>query len=396
MAPAQESSTSFTKEISSVPLLDVGRGNKKIRQEILKKISEVYDAGCFVYGPDCRELESRIAEISSAKYAIGCASGSEALLVALMAHDIGPGDEVILPSFTFFATASAVWRLGAKVVFADIDPSTFNMDAKHVESLVNSNTRAIIPVHLFGQCADMDLLGKLADQHGLLVIEDAAQSIGAKFNGKACGAIGHVGCFSFYPTKNLGGCGDAGMMTTDDEALSIKLRRLANHGMDPRYYHSLVGINSRLDTFQAVALNAKLNHLEEYTSSRQDNASYYRELMDASGLSEMLELPEADSRCEHVWNQFTVRISAGRRDEVRAGLKQRGVGSEIYYPVPMHLQECFQSLGYRQGDLPHTEKAAQEVLSLPIFPELTRLEQEYVVESLVRVMRGRDGLKLAS
>ena len=228
------------------------------------------------------------------------------------------------------------------------------------------------------------------------MIEDAAQSIGAKFNGKACGAIGHVGCFSFYPTKNLGGCGDAGMMTTDDEALSIKLRRLANHGMDPRYYHSLVGINSRLDTFQAVALNAKLNHLEEYTSSRQDNASYYRELMDASGLSEMLELPEADSRCEHVWNQFTVRISAGRRDEVRAGLKQRGVGSEIYYPVPLHLQECFQSLGYRQGDLPHTEKAAQEVLSLPIFPELTRPEQEYVVDSLAQVMRGRDGLKLAS
>jgi len=230
----------------------------------------------------------------------------------------------------------------------------------------------------------------------LLVIEDAAQSIGAKFNGKACGAIGHVGCFSFYPTKNLGGCGDAGMMTTDDEALSIKLRRLANHGMDPRYYHSLVGINSRLDTFQAVALNAKLNHLEEYTSSRQDNASYYRELMDAAGLSEMLELPEADSRCEHVWNQFTVRISAGRRDEVRAGLKQRGVGSEIYYPVPLHLQECFQSLGYRQGDLPHTEKAAKEVLSLPIFPELTRLEQEYVVDSLAQVMRGRDGLKIAS
>ena len=396
MSSTDESSTSLTNEISSVPLLDVGRGNKKIRDEILQRIGEVYDAGCFVFGPDCRELESRVAEISSAKFAVGCASGSDALVLALMAHDIGPGDEVIVPSFTFFATASAVWRLGAKPVFADIDPLTFNLDPQHVESRVTSRTRAIIPVHLFGQCADMTRLGAIAEKHDLVLIEDAAQSIGAKFDGTPCGAIGSVGCFSFYPTKNLGGCGDAGMMTTDNEELATKLRRLTNHGMDPRYYHSMVGVNSRLDTFQAVALNAKLNHLQEYTAARQDNANYYRELMGQTDLADRFQLPDTDSRCDHVWNQFTIRVAGGRRDEVRAGLQQRGVGSEIYYPVPLHQQECFQGLGYRLGDLPHTEQAASEVLSLPIFPELTRQEQEYVVESLVEVTQGMSGLRMAS
>lgn len=396
MSSTDESSTSLTNEISSVPLLDVGRGNKKIRDEILQRIGEVYDAGCFVFGPDCRELESRVAGISAANFAIGCASGSDALVLALMAHDIGPGDEVIVPSFTFFATASAVWRLGAKPVFAEIDPLTFNLDPQHVENCVTSRTRAIIPVHLFGQCADMARLGAIAEKNDLVLIEDAAQSIGAKFEGKPCGAIGSIGCFSFYPTKNLGGCGDAGMMTTDSEELATKLRRLANHGMEPRYYHSLVGVNSRLDTFQAVALNAKLNHLEAYTAARQDNATYYRELMGQTDLADRLELPDTDSRCDHVWNQFTVRVPDGRRDEVRAGLQQRGVGSEIYYPVPLHQQECFEGLGYRQGDLPHTERAAAEVLSLPIFPELTRREQEYVVESLVEVMQGLGGLRMAS
>ncbi len=396
MSPTEESSTSLTNEISSVPLLDVGRGNRKIRDEVLQRIGEVYDAGCFVFGPDCRELESRVADLSSAQFAIGCASGSDALVLALMAHEIGPGDEVIVPSFTFFATASAVWRLGAKPVFAEIDPLTFNLDPQHVESCVTSRTRAIIPVHLFGQCADMNRLGTIAEKNGLVVIEDAAQSIGAKFEGKPCGAIGSIGCFSFYPTKNLGGCGDAGMMTTDSEELATQLRRLANHGMEPRYYHSMVGVNSRLDTFQAVALNAKLNHLNEYTAARQDNANYYRELMEQTDLTDRLELPDTDSRCDHVWNQFTVRVPEGRRDEVRAGLQQRGVGSEIYYPVPLHRQECFEGLGYRQGDLPHTEKAAAEVLSLPIFPELTRREQEYVVDSLVQVMQGLSGLRMAS
>jgi dTDP-4-amino-4,6-dideoxygalactose transaminase len=242
----------------------------------------------------------------------------------------------------------------------------------------------------------MNRLGTIAEKNGLVVIEDAAQSIGAKFEGKPCGAIGSIGCFSFYPTKNLGGCGDAGMMTTDSEELATQLRRLANHGMEPRYYHSMVGVNSRLDTFQAVALNAKLNHLDEYTAARQDNANYYRELMEQTDLTDRLELPGTDSRCDHVWNQFTVRVPEGRRDEVRAGLQQRGVGSEIYYPVPLHRQECFEGLGYRQGDLPHTEKAAAEVLSLPIFPELTRREQEYVVDSLVQVMQGLSGLRMAS
>ena len=376
-------------DVTNVPLLDVGRGNSKLREAVLKRMGEVYDAGCFVFGPDCKELESRVAELSEAEHGIGCASGSDALLLALMAHEIGPGDEVLVPSFTFFATASAVWRLGATPVFVDIDPLTFNLDPAHAESLVTSETRAIIPVHLFGQCADMERICEMAEKHELIVIEDAAQAIGAKFNQMPAGSMGHVGCFSFYPTKNLGGCGDAGLMTTSDEQLAVTLKQLTNHGMEPRYFHSMVGVNSRLDTFQAVALNAKLDHIEEYTQSRQENADYYRELIADAGLTESIVQPHADERCEHVWNQFTVRIPGGYRDQVRQSLRERGVGSEIYYPIPLHLQECFASLGYEEGDLPHTEKAASEVLSLPIFPELEEAEQARVVRAISDFMSKR-------
>ena len=238
MTSKERATSSASTEITKVPLLDVGRGNRKIRDQILERIAEVYDAGCFVFGPDCKELEATVAQVCDAEFAVGCASGSDALLLALMAYDIGPGDEVLVPSFTFFATASAVTRLGAKPVFVDIDPMTFNMSPAHAEACVTRQTRAMIPVHLFGQCANMQKLAQVAERHKLIVIEDAAQSIGAKFDGQACGSIGSVGCFSFYPTKNLGGCGDAGMMTTNDESTAATLRKLTNHGMEPRYYHS--------------------------------------------------------------------------------------------------------------------------------------------------------------
>jgi dTDP-4-amino-4,6-dideoxygalactose transaminase len=304
-----------------------------------------------------------------------------------MALDIGDGDEVILPSFTFFATASAVWRLGAKPVFVDIDPRTFNLDPSALEDAITPLTRAIIPVHLFGQCADMDAIGVIANERGLHIIEDAAQAIGARFRSWPAGSMSAVGCLSFYPTKNLGGFGDGGMLTTHDSALAERLRLLAAHGMSPRYYHQAVGINSRLDTIQAAVLNVKLAHLDNWTQRRAANAERYDALLKGAGLDGEMLLPACDPRCQHVWNQYTVRIPGGRRDGIKAALAAAGVGSEVYYPVPLHLQTCFQSLGYGLGSLPHTERAAREVLSLPIFPELTSAELEAVVSRLGDAIR---------
>jgi dTDP-4-amino-4,6-dideoxygalactose transaminase len=377
--------------INSVPLLDVGRGNQPLRDEFLAAITRVLDSGRFLHGPEVKQLEDSVAAQAGAKHAIACASGSDALLLALMALDIGPGDEVIVPSFTFFATASAAWRVGAKPVFVDIDPKTFNIDPRAVARAVTSHTKAVIPVHLFGQCAEMDQLLAIARHTGIAVIEDAAQSIGASYHGHGAGSLGTIGCFSFYPTKNLGGVGDGGMMTTNDDVIAERLRLFASHGMNPRYYHRVVGINSRLDTLQAAVLNVKLSHLETWTAARRANAARYDELIRTAGLLESLAAPVETTGSGHVWNQYTVRIPNGRRDAVRAQLAQRGVGSEIYYPVPLHLQECFQSLGYKTGDLPHTERAAAEVLSLPIFPELTADEQQRVVDTLSEVLRDQVG-----
>jgi dTDP-4-amino-4,6-dideoxygalactose transaminase len=304
-----------------------------------------------------------------------------------MALDIGDGDEVIVPSFTFFATASAVWRLGARPVFVDIDPHTFNLDANRIEEAITPLTRAIMPVHLFGQCCDMDAIGVIAQQKGLHIIEDTAQAIGAKFKSWPAGSMSAVSCLSFYPTKNLGAFGDAGMLTTHDAALAERLRLFAAHGMSPRYYHQVIGINSRLDSIQAAVLNVKLAKLGEWSAQRSDNARRYNELFKSAGLDGQIELPQADPRCHHVWNQYTIRVPGGRRDAVKAQLAAAGVGSEVYYPVPLHLQKCFQSLGYGTGSLPHTEKAAREVLSLPIFPELTAGEQETVVARLGDAVR---------
>ena len=382
--PAQNPTES--QVATSAPLLDVGRGNSPLKAEIMESISQIIDSGRFIGGPFVEFLEQSVAEASGTNFAIGCASGSDALLLALMAIDIQPGDEVICPSFTFFATASAIHRLGGVPVFVDIDPVSFNMDTKKIVPLITEKTKAIIPVHLFGQCADMGPIMAIAAEHGLRVIEDCAQSIGASQNGKPCGGFGDIGCFSFYPTKNLGGFGDGGMLTTDNPELADKLRLLANHGMRPRYHHSTVGINSRLDAIQAAALCAKIKHLEEYATKRQQNADNYRQLFAAVGLSELVCVPETQSDCNHVWNQFTIRIPGGERNSVRVKLAESQVGSEIYYPIPLHQQECFEYLKTPMGSLVETEKAADEVLALPIYPELTIAEQRYVVGCLAKVL----------
>ena len=371
----------------SVPLLDVNRATAELRSELIAAVTSVIDSGKFLHGPDVTRLEQSVAKICGARHAIACASGSDALLLALMALDIGDGDEVIVPSFTFFATASAVWRLGAKPVFVDIDPRTFNLDPSAIEDAITPLTRAIIPVHLFGQCADMDAIGVIANERGLHIIEDAAQAIGARFRSWPAGSMSAVSCLSFYPTKNLGAFGDAGMLTTHDGTIAERLRLLAAHGMSPRYYHQAIGLNSRLDSIQAAVLNVKLSRLEQWTARRAENAARYSTLLQGAGFEGDVVLPACDPRCHHVWNQYTIRIPGGRRDAVKAQLAAAGVGSEVYYPVPLHLQKCFESLGYGVGALPHTEKAAREVLSLPIFPELTAAEQETVVSRLSEALR---------
>ena len=372
--------------INSVPLLDVGRGNAPLKPEIMSVFSDIIDSGWFVGGPHVKSLEQSVAQVSGVDHAIGCASGSEALLLALMAINIEPGDEVICPSFTFFATTSAISRLGATPVFVDIDPNTFNIDPQKLGALITSRTKAIIPVHLFGQCCDMDPILKVAEDHGLTVIEDCAQSIGATDKGRPAGSMGAIGCFSFYPTKNLGGFGDGGMLTASDPEIADRLRLLANHGMKPRYYHREVGINSRLDAMQAAVLGIKIRHLTEYGESRRNNAIRYRELMVRAGIASIVCPPNESKDCCHVWNQFTIRIPDGKRDKVRELLAAKNVGSEIYYPVPMHQQECFLDVPVEKSSLIQTECAAAEVLSLPIFPELTSAEQKYVVDCLAKVL----------
>ena len=370
------------EEVTSVKLLDVPRGNEPIRDEIIAAIAKVVDSGSFLFGEDCKQLEETVAKISGAKFGIGCASGSDALLLSLMALGVGEGDEVIVPSFTFFATASAVTRLGAKPVFVDIEADTFNIDIDCVEAAITNHTKAIIPVHLFGQPVDMPRLMALTKKHSINVVEDAAQSIGASIGGKPVGGFGDLGCISFYPTKNLGGFGDGGMIVTNDEALRDDLRMLANHGMRPRYYHHVVGINSRLDSMQAAGLNAKIRHLDEMPSRRQANASLYSELFADRGLGWWIEDPQSAVGDGHVWNQYTVRVKHGQRDALAQHLQQNGMGCAIYYPVALHQQQCFLDLGIGEIELPETECATQEVLSLPIFPELQPQEIEAVVDSM--------------
>jgi dTDP-4-amino-4,6-dideoxygalactose transaminase len=386
VAPSQHSSAasaaSFVVPTTGVPLLDVNRQYQAIRAEIAEAMAAVCESGRFVLGPDCDKLEADLAAYCHAPHGVACASGSDALLLALMACDIGPGDEVLMPSYTFFATASAAWRLGAKPVFVDIDPVTFNLDPALVENLITNRTKAIIPVHLFGQCADMNALAPTTKRHGLYVIEDACQAVGAELDGRRAGSLGAIGCFSFYPTKNLGGFGDGGLMTATSAGLAERLKLLRAHGMQPRYYHHVVGLNSRLDTLQAAVLNVKLRYLDAWTALRQANAERYAELFAEAGLDRVLTLPVAAKNCRHVWNQYVIRVPDGRRDTLRAFLNERKIGSEIYYPVPLHLQQCFRDLGYETGSLPESERAAEETLALPIFPELTAREQRTVVAAI--------------
>lgn len=368
---------------TNVPLLDINRDNRPHREEFIEAISQVIDSGRFLFGPDVTELEREIAAYSQAENAVSCASGSDALLLALMALGIGPGDEVIVPSFTFFASVSCITRLGATPVFADIRPDTFNVDPDAIGEAITSKTKAIIPVHLFGQCAEIDRICQIACDRDIAVVEDAAQAIGAAYHSRPAGSWGLVGCFSFYPTKNLGGMGDGGMMTSTDAGTADRLRLLAGHGMRPRYYHQVVGINSRLDTFQAAILRVKLKSLPEAIEQRSNIASRYTRMFNDAGLAgDRLVMPTVDPNAFHVWNQFGVRVTDGKRDELRAYLSERGIGSEIYYPVPMHLQQCFEFLNVDRTTLPETERASEEVLNLPIFPTLTELEQTRVVETI--------------
>mgnify|MGYP000234330761 CR=1 FL=1 len=379
MSSVTPSATPAPELLPSVPLLALDRQHAALRGEIRAAIDGVCDSGRFVLGPDVTALEEELASALGVPYAISCASGSDALLLALMALGVGMGDEVVLPSYTFFATASAVTRLGAVPIFADIDPTTYLVDPDDVRRKVSRRCRAIIPVHLFGRTADMDALTPIAEAAGVSIVEDAAQSILSTWHDRCSGALGDIGCFSFYPTKNLGGVGDGGFVTTTRDDLAKTLKLLRVHGMEPRYYHDLIGINSRLDSIQAAVLRVKLPHLDAWTTSRQENAARYSSLFASHDLAGRVTVPSDEPRGRHVWNQYVIRVADGERDALRKHLTACGVGTEIYYPVPLHLQACFAHLGWRQGDLPQTERAALETLALPIFPELRADEQHTVV-----------------
>lgn len=364
-----------------VPLLDLTEQNKVLRPEIETALGRVLDTNGFILGAEVAALEKELAEYCGARHAIACASGTDALLLALMAYDVGYDDEVITTPYSFFATVSSVTRLGAVPIFVDIDPKTYNLDVSQIEERITDKTKAIQPVHLYGQCADMDALLKISEKYNVPIVEDAAQAIGAEDGGRRAGSIGDIGCFSFYPSKNLGGMGDGGFMTTNDDELAHKLNALRVHGSFERYYHKWVGLNSRLDGFQGAVLRVKLPHLDAWSNKRKANADYYRKLFTDAGLTEQIGLPFERENVRHIYNQFVIRVPE-RRDELRQFLAENEIGTDIYYPVSLHLQECFKFLGYLKGDYPEAEKAAQETLALPIFPELKPEQQEYVVEKI--------------
>jgi len=397
-----------------VPILDLTRQYKTIKPEIDAAVANVLASGRFILGPEVKAFEEEIAKYAGAKHAIGVASGTDAILLSLKAFGIGPGDAVIVPSFTFFATAGVVHNVGATPVFADINPKTFNLDPADVRRILESSptnptnsmnpinssvVKAIIPVHLYGQMADMDEIMAIAKEYNIAVVEDAAQAIGAEYRGgvhssqlneanephelnglvSKAGTIGDLGCFSFFPTKNLGAYGDGGMIVTDDDALAERVRILRVHGSKPKYYHRMVGTNSRLDAIQAAILRVKLPHLDGWTAARQRVAAGYDEMLqDVHGI----EVPYRAPDRTHIFHQYTIRVLNGKRDALQKYLKEHGIGTFVYYPLPLHLQECFQDLGYKNGDLPESERASQEVLSLPVFPELTEEEQEFVIHNI--------------
>jgi dTDP-4-amino-4,6-dideoxygalactose transaminase len=362
------------------PFLDLKAQFALIRDEVMAAVERVMESQQFILGPEVGALEEEIREQVGCPHVFGCASGSDALLLALMALDVGPGDEVITVPFTFVATAGSIARLHAKPVFVDIDPATFNMDPEKLEAAITPRTKAMIPVHLFGLPADLDPILEVSRRHGIALIEDAAQAIGARYKGKRVGSLGTFGCYSFFPSKNLGGAGDGGLITTSDPALAAKLKLLRQHGSRTKYDYELLGINSRLDALQAAILRVKLKHLDTWTTARQRNAERYRQLMLQHELADRVRLPLTLPHATHIYHQFTIR--APHRDRLKTHLAEHGIPSEIYYPHPLHLQSAFANLGYRSGSMPESEAASREVLSLPIYPELTDGQLRSVVKAL--------------
>jgi dTDP-4-amino-4,6-dideoxygalactose transaminase len=365
----------------NVPLIDLSGQHQALRSNLLAAVARVIDSRQFVLGPEVAALEEEIASYSTTNYAVGCASGSDALLLALMALDIKAGDEVITTPFTFFATGSAIARLGARPQFVDIDPRTYNINPALVEAAITGRTRAIMPVHMYGQCADMDELMEIARRHNLPIVEDCAQAIGATDRGRRAGSMGQLGCFSFYPTKNLGGLGDGGMVVTSDESLATRLRKLRVHGGATEYLHDEIGINSRLDAMQAAVLRVKLEHLDEWSEARRSKAALYDQLLEEEERAGRFVRPFTRPEGRHIFHQYVIRAS-GYRDELIQHLSQHGVGNKVYYPIPLHLQPCFEYLNYKQGEFPEAERASLETVALPCFPELTEQQQQYVVETL--------------
>ncbi len=377
----------------NVPLLDLKAQYKTIKDEIRVVLDEICESQYFILGPQVERMEEKIAAYCGVPHAVGVSSGSDALIIALMAASIGPGDTVITTPYTFFATAGAVARVGARPVFVDIDPVTFNIDTVRLGAAVEKMTPAelasvkgIIPVHLYGQCADMDPILALARQHGWVVIEDAAQAIGAEYKGRRAGSIGDYGCFSFFPSKNLGAFGDAGLVTTLTGSHNQRLRMLRMHGMEPKYYHQIIGGNFRIDALQAAVVAVKLGHLDNWTRARRNNAAIYRRLFKAAGLDESIQLP-AEVQDRHIYNQFVIRAPRDR-DALREYLARHGIGTEVYYPVPLHLQACFTYLGYKAGDFPESEKAAAQTIALPIYPELAADQLAFVVDRIKAFVSG--------
>jgi dTDP-4-amino-4,6-dideoxygalactose transaminase len=371
--------------VGAVPLLDLKAQYASIRDEINAAMQRVVESQQFILGPEVKSLETEIATYLGCQFGVGVSSGTDALLLALMVIGIQPGDEVITTAYTFFATAGAIARLGAIPVFVDIDTQTYNIDPEQIETRINSRTRAIIPVHLYGQSAELKPIMVLAQRYNLVVIEDAAQAIGAEYVGQRAGTIGHMGCLSFFPSKNLGGFGDGGMVVTNDSALDEKLRLYRNHGYKPKYYNAVVGGNFRLDALQAAVLRVKLNYLDRWTAARRQHAAFYRQLFAEAALQDRIVLPHEGPGQRHVYNQFVIRCA--ERDDLRQFLSQQQIDTEIYYPQPMHLQECFADLGYHPGHLPRSEAAALETLALPIYPELTPEMQARVVSCIADFYR---------
>ena len=368
-----------------IPLLDLRAQNQPLREDILDALENVVDSQQFILGREVAALEEELAAALGVRHAVAVSSGTDALLLALMTVGIGRGDEVITSTYSFFATAGAIVRLGARPVFVDIDPNTFNMDPDAVQTATTQRTRAILPVHLFGLSADLDPICAAAERAGIPVIEDAAQAIGATYKSRPAGGIGALGCFSFYPSKNLGAFGDAGLLTTNDPDLAARAKLLRTHGMERRYYHETVGGNFRMDALQAAVLRVKLPHLETWTEGRRRNAERYRQLFRSAGITDLVTLPTQPAETRHIFNQYVIRTP--QRDDLKRHLDERSIGNEIYYPVPFHRQPCFAALGYVDGDFPQAERAARESLAIPIYAELTPNQQETIVDEIAKCLR---------